>query len=104
MYRVANNFMFNGVDIFKKVNLGMQAYTAYNYFDCSQFWGEVFDEVVHKSPTTRSARPTEVNTMSLLMPPSTSISRAETESPRDRSPSSNSSNSLRILARRESWV
>jgi hypothetical protein len=56
MYRVAKNFLVNGVDIFKKFNLGMQAYTAHNYFDCGRFWGEAFDEVARKSPATKKLR------------------------------------------------
>jgi hypothetical protein len=56
MYRVAKNFLVNGVDIFKKFNLGMQAYTAHNYFDSGRFWGEAFDEVVRKSPATKKLR------------------------------------------------
>ncbi len=56
MYRVGKNFLINGVDIYKKFNLGIQAYEAQNYFDFGRFLGEAFDEVALKSPAMKKER------------------------------------------------
>ncbi len=42
MFRIGKNFLINGVDIFKKFSLAMQARTARNFFDCGRFLGEAF--------------------------------------------------------------
>lgn len=56
MFRIGKNFLVNGVDIYKKFNLGIQAYEAQNFFDFGRFLGEAFDEVVLKSPAVKKER------------------------------------------------
>jgi hypothetical protein len=53
MFRIGKNFLINGVDIFKKFSLAMQARNAHNYFDCGRFLGEAFQEVLLKSPAMK---------------------------------------------------
>ena len=56
MFRIGKNFLINGVDIFKKFSLAMQARTARNFFDCGRFLGEAFQEVFLKSPAIKKQR------------------------------------------------
>jgi|LauGreDrversion4_2_1035121.scaffolds.fasta_scaffold564701_1 hypothetical protein len=56
MFRIGKNFLINGVDIFKKFSLAMQARSAQNFFDSGRFIGEAFQEVVLKSPAIKKLR------------------------------------------------
>ena len=56
MFRIGKNFLINGVDIFKKFSLAMQARSARNFFDSGRFIGEAFQEVVLKSPAIKKLR------------------------------------------------
>ena len=51
MFRAGKNFVINGVDIFQRLNLAMQALSRADYLNFGLFLGEAFEEVVIKSPS-----------------------------------------------------
>jgi hypothetical protein len=56
MFRAGKNFLINGVDIFKRFNLAMQAIRNADYFNFGIYLGEALDEVVLKSPAKKKLR------------------------------------------------
>ena len=56
MFRAGKNFLINGVDIFKKFYLGIEAMRKTDFFDFGRYLGEAFNEVLLKAPAKKKLR------------------------------------------------